>query len=86
MYSAETRIVSVDVYRQQGQDKLVFTRQSYRLDIIPHMLHVVTTLEGVVDSLDVMPKDSLYSIRSSFYPRRILDVYSKLNIGFFVLI
>jgi hypothetical protein len=50
------------------------------------MLHVVTTLEGVVDSLDVMPKDSVPSIRSSFYPRRILDVYSKPTIGFFVLI
>jgi hypothetical protein len=50
------------------------------------MLHVVNTLEGIVDTLDVMPKDNISSIRSSFYPRKILDVCSKPCIGFFVLI
>jgi|LauGreDrversion4_2_1035121.scaffolds.fasta_scaffold1011534_1 hypothetical protein len=53
---------------------------------MPHMLHVFSTLESVVDSLEIMPKDAESSIRSSFYPRRILDTCSKASVGFFVLI
>ena len=56
---------------------MVFSRESKRVDIQPHRLHVVSTIDGSVDTLDVMPKDDAYSAKSSMYQqRRILDVVS----------
>ena len=37
-FTTETRLVSIDIYRQKGTDKLVFTRESGKPDIIPHMI------------------------------------------------
>ena len=38
------------------------------------MLHIVSTFDGTMDTLDVMPKDKSYQVLSNLYPRRILDV------------
>lgn len=56
---------------------MVFSRESKRVDIQPHRLHVVSAVDGSVDTLDVMPKDDAYSVKSSMsHQRRILDVIS----------
>lgn len=37
-FTTETRLVSIDIYRQKGTDKLVFTRESGNQEFISHMI------------------------------------------------
>ena len=37
-FATDTRLVSIDIYRQKGTDKLVFTRESGNQEFIPHMI------------------------------------------------
>jgi hypothetical protein len=53
---------------------------------MPHSMHVVNLLDHTMDTLQILPKDPNNAVRSNQHLRRILDVCSNPEIGFFVLV